>query len=383
MLARRLQQIVRGPGAPNLVVAQRVIDKMATAANQHLEDETGEAMVGFIVPPSLPNGVPTIYILDTISPDSSAVRQFHTFQQGDDRQGDIFQWLYNNWETQRGRQRGGINKVLHSKWNVPLKHLGDWHKQPGYMIQPSGGDLMTALDCLEDGFDFLVAPILTLDHPTTIGMTQAVTNFVLVPSDDGTALRVDFWYIDLMTHFFVPIIPAIYPNEQLPELFGYPWHLERESLAREEFGLMQDDGLALSITHWDADGELPLEVCLLTMRVGSNKMIILVTPHNFPRKPPSARVAPVVPMGDGDDMQTVFEKAWAQSQTVDLPYDANEHPTLLAYLHAIEDKLGIQRVAHPPVTTDAPKSEPSEAKEESPQPVSEIEKDAPETEDAS
>ena len=381
MLARRLQQIVRGPGAPNLVLAQRVIDKMATAANHHLEDETGEAMVGFIVPPSLPNGVPTIYVLDTISPDSSAVRQFHTFQQGDDRQGDIFQWLYNNWEVQRGRQRGGINKVLHNKWNVPLKHVGDWHKQPGYMIQPSGGDLMTALDCLEDGFDFLVAPILTLDHPTTIGMTNAITNFVLVPDQDDTALRIDFWYIDLMTRIFVPIIPAIYPNDQLPEMFGYPWHLERESLAREEFGLMQDDGLALSITHWDVDGELPLEVCLLTMRVGSNKLIILVTPHNFPKKTVSARVAPVVPMHEDDDMQRVFEKAWEQSQPVDLPYDVNEHPTLLAYLHAIEDKLGIQRVAHAPVTTEAPK--PTTPEDATPQPVSEIKEDAPETEDAS
>ncbi len=381
MLARRLQQIVRGPGAPNLVLAQRVIDKMATAANQHLEDETGEAMVGFIVAPSLPNGVPTIYVLDTISPDSSAVRQFHTFQQGDERQGDIFQWLYNNWEVQRGRQRGGINKVFQSKWNVPLKHVGDWHKQPGYMIQPSGGDLMTALDCLDDGFDFLVAPILTLDHPTTISMAHAVSNFVIVPDQDDTALRVDFWYIDRMTRFFVPIIPAIYPNDQLPELFPYPWHLEHEALAHEEFGLMQDDSLALSITHWDADGELPLEVCLLTMRVGSDKLIILVTAHNFPKKGISARVAPVVAMRDEDDMQAVFEKAWERSQPVDLPYDVSKYPTLLSYLHAVEDKLGVQRVAHGVAFKESSGSSVAEAEE--PKPAKDIEEDAPETEDAS
>ena len=60
-----------------MVVAQRVIDKMAAAANTHMEDETGEAMVGFFVPGLHTNGVPTLYVLDTISPDDSAMRQFH------------------------------------------------------------------------------------------------------------------------------------------------------------------------------------------------------------------------------------------------------------------------------------------------------------------
>ena len=35
---------------PNLVIAQRVVDKMAVAAKHFLQDETGEAMVGLIIP---------------------------------------------------------------------------------------------------------------------------------------------------------------------------------------------------------------------------------------------------------------------------------------------------------------------------------------------
>jgi hypothetical protein len=356
-LTRRIQQFVKGASAPNLVVAQRVIDKMTAAARKHMEDETGEAMIGLVSLPSLPNGVPTIYVLDTIAPDSSAVREFYTFQQGDDRQGDIFQWLYNNWENARERGRSGLGKLLPGtgKWDVPLCHLGDWHKQPGFMIHPSGGDLMTALDYLDDdGVSFLLAPIVTLGHPTTIVDADAISNFILVSNGDNTAIRIDFWYIDHHTDMFVPIIPAVYPDDQLPELAAYPWHILRESLAQEEFGFLQDDGLALSITHWNADGELPLEVCLLTTRLGADKRILLVLPHDYPARPPSARVASVAMGGHSEDMQAVFEKSWSVSQPLDLAWTAEKYPTLLTYMHALEDKAGIQRkVSEAPVVENA------------------------------
>ncbi|MEP7291420.1 MAG: hypothetical protein ABI835_06530, partial [Chloroflexota bacterium] len=63
-----------GRGVPNLVVARRVIDKMTAAARYSIEDETGEAMVGLVVPGTYTNGIPTLYVLDTISPDDSAIR---------------------------------------------------------------------------------------------------------------------------------------------------------------------------------------------------------------------------------------------------------------------------------------------------------------------
>jgi hypothetical protein len=358
MLARRIQKMVRGGGtAPNLVVAQRVIDKMAAAADATLEDETGEAMIGLVVPSSMPGGVPTVYILDTIAPDDTAVRRYAKFEQGDDRQGDCFQWLYTNWELTREKSRTSLISALTNKWDVPLLHLGDWHKQPGYMIQPSGGDLMTALDYLDDdGVDFLVAPIVTLDHPTTIDTTGGVSNFLLVAQGADVAMRVDFWYIDRRTPMFIPMIPTVYPNDQLPAVAAYPWHLSHPEVA-EEFGLMQDDGLALSITYWNADGEAPLEVCLLIGRIGSPRLLLLVTPADFPRHPPRLRSAPVIPLGAGEDMQRVFEKAWAQSEPVPLAYDHDAHKTLLAYIHAAEDQLGIARGAQP---TPPPQQQPAE-----------------------
>ena len=83
---------------------------MTAAARYHIEDETGEAMVGLVVPGTHTNGIPTLYVLDTISPDESAIRQFHTFQQGDERQDELIWWLQENWQQSRDaahRSRNG------------------------------------------------------------------------------------------------------------------------------------------------------------------------------------------------------------------------------------------------------------------------------------
>jgi hypothetical protein len=331
---------------PNLVIAQRVLGKMQAAAETHLEDETGEAMVGLLVPGAYPNAIPTLYVLDTISPDESAIRQYHTFQQGDERQDELIWWLQENWQATRERRFTLFNK---NKWDVPLRYLGDWHKQPGYMIQPSGGDLMTAMDWILDadnGMDFLLAPIVTLDHPSTVGTSSVITNFIMLPQAQGEATRVDFWYIDRKSQAFLPIAPAVYPDDQLPTLAPYPWHLINEDRIEAELRLLKADGLFNSLTLWNSDNEPPLEVCFLTARVGSSRMLLIITPHDYPNHPPSARIAPYVQMGKDEDMYKVFETAWKQSEPVDMRDYFNSEWTpdkhLLDLIHAIERKLGLR-----------------------------------------
>src|SRR5262245_52254434 len=97
---------------PNLVVAQRVLDKMAKAASHYLQDETGEAMVGLLIPGTHTNGVPTLYVLDTIAPDETAVREWATFQQGDDRQDELIWWLQENWREMRRKKRDSKGKPM-------------------------------------------------------------------------------------------------------------------------------------------------------------------------------------------------------------------------------------------------------------------------------
>lgn len=166
---------------PRVVVAEHVIDKIVRAAPLYPGFETGEAMVGLILPQS-ERVEPDIYILDTIAPDLDAIRQWGMFEQGGDWQGDVFDWLYHNWESYRKvRRASGADE----QWDLPLSFVGDWHKQPGDMVAPSGGDLATARAQLADSETIdqqLVAPIITMyrlrpdieDEPDQTGEPSAV-----------------------------------------------------------------------------------------------------------------------------------------------------------------------------------------------------------------
>lgn len=332
---------------PNLVISQRVLDKMASAASHYIADETGEAMVGLVVPGTHTNGVSTFYVLDTIAPDDTAVRQLHTFQQGDERQDELIWWLQENWRFGREKHLTAEGKTLANKWDVPLRYLGDWHKQPGFMIQPSQGDLMTAQNWVHDpanGMDFLLAPIVTLGHPATTSSTMPGANFVTIPQTDDTCMRVDFWYLDTQSNDFLPIVPTVYPAAQLPTLVNYPWHLVKEDRVSGEFGLLEKDGLFTSLVLWEATGKLPLEICLLTARMGWKKVLILVTPSDYPASPPTARIAPFVEMKPEDDIYNVFETLWKDSEPVADPPDWtwSDGRFLLDYVYALETSLDIR-----------------------------------------
>jgi hypothetical protein len=334
-----------GRGVPNLVVARRVVDKMVAAAARYTEDETGEAMVGLVIP-GTHTGVPTLYVLDTISPDESAVRQMHTFQQGDERQDELIWWLQENWRLEREKQRAE-QPGAQAKWDVPLRYVGDWHKQPGYMIQPSGGDLMTALDWIEDpanNTDFLLAPIVTLDHDPTTSMDQGNVNFLTVPQGNGLNARIDFWYIDRHMRVFAPVVPAVYPDNQLPSLAEYPWHLVNEDRFLTESAQLSGEKLFTTLVLWDADGAPPLEACFLTARMGWDKVMLLVTPYNYPKAPPSMRVAPYAPVAERDDAYEAFSELWAVSEPVPDPpgWAWAEDKYLIDYVQAVEAALGLR-----------------------------------------
>lgn len=344
---------VRAGVVPNLVVSQRVIDKMASAARHYIQDETGEAMIGLSIPGTNTNGISTLYVLDTISPDESAVRQMHTFQQGDERQDELIWWLQENWQF--AREAGKKGHGLNPKWDVPLRYLGDWHKQPGFMIQPSGGDLMTALNWIADtsnNMDFLLAPIVTLGHPATTAWMDGSVNFLTVPQGNGLCMRVDFWYIDRQVRMFQPIAPAVYPESQLPTLTEYPWHLTNSDRINAEFALFKKDNLFTSLVLWNADDKAPLEVCFMTARMGVDKVLILVTPWDYPKSAPSARVTPFISMKPEDDMYEIFEQLWKQSEPISAPPGWHWSPDkyLVDYIHALENHLGI----HPTIAIDTP-----------------------------
>lgn len=345
---RGMAMISRGI-VPNLLISQRMVDHVVEAASHFIADETGETMVGLVLDASdVPESMPTIYVLDTIAPDASVVRRSHMFEQGDEVQGDIYSWLSDNWDAylQIGHDMNG--QPVRDEWRAPLKHLGDWHKQPGFMIQPSGGDLMTALRILDDeeqDFDFLLVPIVTLGHDTVTMEDGAIVNYFTIPMDDGTSLRMDWWYIHRDVRIFQPITPRIVSD--LPRLTPYPWHLLEQELLEDEMILLEEAGMFLideTTILWESDGDLPLEICFIIGAPGLNKVLLLTTNWDYPRSAPLARVAEFAGINPQMYIYDVFGQLWERSKPVDPPagWEWNEETSLADFALMIFNVLGMQ-----------------------------------------
>ncbi len=341
---RGMAMISRGI-VPNLVLSRRAVEKMLSAAGQYLADETGEAMLGFIIEDDTPEGLPTIYVLDTISPDETAIRRSHTFQQGDALQDEIIWWLQENWHFHRERYRG--TDVLPGRFDVPLRYLGDWHKQPGSMIQPSHGDLMTALAWLDDdelGMDYLLVPIVTVGHAQIIGQTDLAVNYLTVPMDNGTDMRVDWWYIHRDVRVFQPVHPKVVPEDALPTMMKYAWHVVLPDRLTSETLAMTDDGLLVRTLFYECDGEVPLEFCFFAIRQGASAFMLFVTQHDYPHSPPRAYQAPFINGLDLMDPVATFQKLWEVATPIADPEDWawDSEKFLIDYVIALEVDMGLR-----------------------------------------
>jgi len=363
---RGMAMISRGI-VPNLVLSKRAVKKMLSAASQYLADETGEAMLGFIVENDTPEGLPTIYVLDTISPDETAIRRSHTFQQGDALQDEIIWWLQENWHFHRERYRG--SEVLPDRFDVPLRYLGDWHKQPGSMIQPSHGDLMTALSWLDDddlGMDYLLVPIVTVGYAQIIGESDLAVNYITVPMDNGTDMRVDWWYIHRDVRVFQPVHPQIVEEDILPQMMKYAWHVVLPDRLTSETLAMADDGLLVRTLFYECDGEVPLEFCFFAIRQGARSFLLFVTQHDYPHSQPRAYSAPFTSDLDLMDPVATFQKLWAVAEPIEDPpdWEWSSDKYLIDYVVAIEVAMGLRQPAKLdiPVLLDEidPDADPSE-----------------------
>ena len=350
---------------PRVILAERVIDKMLRGALLYPEPETGEAMIGLI---AVQTGrlEPDIYVMDTISPGEQAIRHWGMFEQGSDWQADVFNWLHDNWEAFRDLRRSSYGSAIAAKWDLPLMHVGDWHKQPGDMTEPSAGDEQTARDMINDletPLQHLVVPIVTMyslkaappaspkpvlevakaeetpagDEITTaedIAADKAEkaveeTEEVLSPEEllknpppsaivrklekEGWIVRIDFWYMSKRNKHLVPVNPVIWPDDRIPALPPVAWHLQHPKRFDQEYDLLTQAGYAVDVVRWDADGRPPYEICFSVYKPGSQHVIVLVTPVDYPVQMPAMRIAPLVNVAEDED---VFEKVYGASKPV-------------------------------------------------------------------
>lgn len=383
---------------PRIIFAQRVIDKIVRGAQLYPGTETGEAMLGLIVSQE-GRLEPDIFVLDTISPGEDSVREWGMFEHGDDWQAEVGNWLAENWEAFRDLRRSSYGSALAAKWDVPLVHVGDWHKQPGDMIAPSGGDVQTARMMIADEetpMQHIVAPIVTVyriasvkgaalaedaavslsgaqstlaeqiratagetegsmpdgeaagdqdasDQPALVTQPAEASNTLIRKVEEaGLIVRVDCWYISHRRRNFVPVTPVVWPDKQFPRLPPLIWYLAYPRRFEQEFGLLKDAGYMVSQYRFDADGKPPYESCFSVYKQGRDKAIILVTTVDYPNEMPAVRVASLSAVHVEDD-EDFFEKLYEASEPV-LMSDLPERPwdskcTLLELVWHIEKRL--------------------------------------------
>ena len=149
---------------------------------------------------------------------------------------------------------------------------------------------------------------------------------------------------------FQPITPVILPEETFPAVADYPWHLVRPDRIEDEVALLQQEGMFVNPLVYQADDDIPMELCFFVARPGSATVLLLITEHNYPQTPPRAYTAPFHRFDPADDFYDIFEEFWAQKTPVDdLPaFDWQPESTLLGFIRLIEDHLGIAPPPPPP-----------------------------------
>jgi len=344
---------VERAGLPRVTLAQRVIDAMVHGALTY-QTETGESLIGLPVQVT-GRHEPDLFVLDTIAPDASAVRRSTYFEQGDDLQGDILNWINDNWNDARKRP----DAALEVRFNVTVEHLGDWHKHPGTLTEPSWGDTDTAVNYIFDeqsGKPYILAILATVwDRGQAHASDDAEAMFageapLKIDIDERTTVRLDCWYISRRTRRFVHLTPTVQANEALPTLPIVGWHLSTPDRLRQETDALTKAGYAISVDEWDTDQTPPRELCFTLAKRGSDRVVIAVTRADYPKTRPELRTVPMKVMAAIPQGTDLFPPLWAAAQ----PLAPDAYPswawtadhTLCELVEAVQETGDSEKVTH-------------------------------------
>jgi hypothetical protein len=318
-----------------IFVSRSVLERMKRGALLYPDMETGEALVG--LRQEKRRGIPAYYLLETIPPMQNAVREWAHFSQGDDWQGAIFNWLNENWEVYRDLRRSAYGNTTLARWDLPLEHVGDWHKQPSGMTMPSTGDFRTAKDFLQDNdMDFVLTPIVTFAQEAQAA-GEPVEGNTYIFTDVEPSIRIDFWGLGRRDRQFVPLKPV---PSYLPLLPAVVWWLNDRQRMDLEIAALEKDGLnVMDVVQYNVDGMPPLETCFVIYRPGAKKVMLAITPYNYPRQKPQWRLAPLRIPKDGEGLfELLYKDSELLSADVVSDWSGDIH-ALLDAVRMIEKKV--------------------------------------------
>lgn len=328
-------------GGPRVIIPQHVIKRLIEETLCWPNTETGEALVGIIVPPDVPDNEPTFVVLGTIPP-GRAVREGAYFRQGG--QDAFYDWLSKNWDKMRELSRGKIPASKEPRFipvgMVPpeldgrLRYVGDYHKHPGLLKIPSSGDLQTAMEIIleDNNIDYLLVPITT--SQTLQGeICWWNGNKHLVCDEPLQRISISFSYLSQKMlkrgqRAFLGIQPTIVPDYYLPRLPILAWHLEHKQRFKQELWLLKDYGCDVVVFDREMTGAPPLEVCFAIKKSGWQNLLLLVTSVDYPKTPPEIKIyslsgtqpPPKMPAKPTEKKKKAllawFESAWEKAKRI-------------------------------------------------------------------
>ena len=333
-----------------IYIRKSVLDSIVIGAWKYPDLETGEALVGVVPPPvTPPNSEPaskpqqSVYILGTITAEESTHREWGTVQMGDELQYDYFIWLEENWYE-------GLEPDEHSEQNI-FRHLGDWHKQPSGMTHPSHGDYQTAQRLLSDPhwhLPFIIQPIITL--PAHIHMDEQTTidqNQIIHVDERGKPARIDFWYLNekMAQYASLPEIVILSEGEgdPYPQLAQIPWNLsDSNRISYEEYHLYQHQR-DYDAFYFNADGQLPLNYCLLVKLPDVAKQLLIATDYDHPHQPPRAWLVSLPESHNHPDILECLREAWPDREYIhpEVDWQWSSSSSLNSYIGMIESSTRV------------------------------------------
>ena len=260
----------------------------------------------------------------------------------------FFGWPKNWYEDHLEDERWG---------QLPLQHLGDWHKQPSSMTIPSRGDYQSAKEILRDEhwrLPFILQPIVTLSDEFNHLYDQEKYDDFLVHTDDrGRQARIDFWYLSKSLRRYEKLtnvgVVSEGAYEVLPELAQLPWNLSApQRMHFEEFSLA-NDRRNFEALYFNTDGVPPLEYCLVVQLSDGINHVLVATQFDFPKRPPVAWYIEMRPEQETRGLLERVRDAWPSREPVGPTpgWRWSSNTSISSYIGMIEMQLDIQPARDP------------------------------------
>lgn len=145
---------------------------------------------------------------------------------------------------------------------------------------------------------------------------------LIVPIDNGTAVRIDSWYMSRTIPRFIKLQAQIAEESTLPTLPRMNWTLEDVVRSESEITGLQKARYAVSSFFERIDDRPALYTCFTLAKAGSTKVLICVTETDYPKTPPRLYTAPMAALRGLPDGADLWGTLWKQAT----PLPADKFP---------------------------------------------------------